>query len=235
MASTPSLSLPLLQSSQAQKHVTVNEALLRLDGLVQLRLQSRQIADAPVPVVDGTCFAVPVGATGAWFGQDGSIAIGTNGGWVFAQPQDGWRAYIVDEGREAFRLGGVWITGVLAAGGTGATSRITIAEADEAIGAGSSVTLGLQIPKDGMVFACSARVVQDLTGTLTGWSFGTAADPTKFGSGMGSVSGAYCTGILSSPTTYYADTPLRVTAIGGTFSGGLLRVALHYYHVDLPS
>ena len=33
---TARLGLPLLQPAQAQKHVTVNEALMRLDGLVNL-------------------------------------------------------------------------------------------------------------------------------------------------------------------------------------------------------
>ena len=33
---SPILSLPLLQASQAQKHVTHNEALMQLDLLVQL-------------------------------------------------------------------------------------------------------------------------------------------------------------------------------------------------------
>ena len=40
MADTTNLTLPLLAASQAQKHVTVNEALSRLDGMVQLRLLS---------------------------------------------------------------------------------------------------------------------------------------------------------------------------------------------------
>ena len=35
MTDTANLLLPLLQAAQAQKHVTVNEALLRLDALVQ--------------------------------------------------------------------------------------------------------------------------------------------------------------------------------------------------------
>ena len=37
---TAKLGLPLLAPAQAQKHVTVNEALMRLDGMVDLVLQS---------------------------------------------------------------------------------------------------------------------------------------------------------------------------------------------------
>ena len=38
--SSPRLALPYLQPSQAQKHVTHNEALLRLDAIVQLALEA---------------------------------------------------------------------------------------------------------------------------------------------------------------------------------------------------
>ena len=44
MTDTSNLTLPLLAAAQAQKHVTVNEALQRLDGVVQLTLRSRSEA-----------------------------------------------------------------------------------------------------------------------------------------------------------------------------------------------
>ena len=100
MADTSNLNLPLIAAAQAQKHITVNEALVRLDGLTQLRLLSRT-ADVPASASDGQSFGVPNGATGAWAGQDGAVAIFSKGGWVFASPVTGWRAYIVDEGSTA--------------------------------------------------------------------------------------------------------------------------------------
>ena len=45
---SPILSLPLLQASQAQKHVTHNEALMQLDLLVQLTVADRT-RTAPPP------------------------------------------------------------------------------------------------------------------------------------------------------------------------------------------
>ena len=38
MAETAKLTLPLLEAAQAQKHVTVNEALVRLDAAAHLTL-----------------------------------------------------------------------------------------------------------------------------------------------------------------------------------------------------
>ena len=48
MSETTQLGLPLLQPAQAQKHVTVNEALVRLDGLTQLVLASATVTAPPV-------------------------------------------------------------------------------------------------------------------------------------------------------------------------------------------
>ena len=53
MSETNRLSLPLVQPAQAQKHVTVNEALVRLDGLVNLVLNSVTTTSPPAAVVEG--------------------------------------------------------------------------------------------------------------------------------------------------------------------------------------
>ena len=45
MQTTPQFNLPLIQSGQAQKHITMNEALTRLDALAQLRLISMKAED----------------------------------------------------------------------------------------------------------------------------------------------------------------------------------------------
>ena len=47
MANTTHLQLPLLAAAQAQKHVTYNEAIQRLDGLVQLSVKDRDLISPP--------------------------------------------------------------------------------------------------------------------------------------------------------------------------------------------
>ena len=66
MIVTSRYGLPLLQAGQAQKEITHNEALARIDVLAQLAVDSR--ACATVPTADGT-WIVPSNATGAWAGQ----------------------------------------------------------------------------------------------------------------------------------------------------------------------
>ena len=50
---TARFGMPLLQPAQAQKHVTVNEALMRLDASVNLVIQSVSQVSPPLAVLAG--------------------------------------------------------------------------------------------------------------------------------------------------------------------------------------
>ncbi|MCP5039249.1 MAG: DUF2793 domain-containing protein [Rhodobacteraceae bacterium] len=88
------LSLPYIQPSQAQKHVTHNEALQRLDILVQASVQSLEITTPPGAPADGDAYVVGPGATGAWAGQDDNLTTWSDGVWAFFPPQPGW--HVID-------------------------------------------------------------------------------------------------------------------------------------------
>lgn len=102
MDRTARLSLPYLSPSQAQKHVTLNEALTALDALVQLTVASRTLPLAPEPS-DGTCQIVPDGEPSA-----GHIAQFADGNWRVISPAAGWRTWILDEDRLAVFNGNHW-------------------------------------------------------------------------------------------------------------------------------
>ena len=91
---SPRLELPFIQPSQAQKHVTHNEAIEVLDAVVQMRLESIDQNDPPTSATDGQAWHVSSTPTGAWTGHAGSIASWRNNGWLFLQPSDGWIAWI---------------------------------------------------------------------------------------------------------------------------------------------
>ncbi|MEO1312334.1 MAG: DUF2793 domain-containing protein, partial [Pseudomonadota bacterium] len=93
MNETYHLSLPLVAAAQAQKHVTVNEALARLDTLAQLRVVSAAVTSPPAGPIDGESYIVPAGAGGDWSGQAPKIAVFANGAWEFITPKAGWRAW----------------------------------------------------------------------------------------------------------------------------------------------
>jgi hypothetical protein len=87
------LDLPYIQGGQAQKHVTHNEALERLDLLVHLAVEDFG-AETPPPAdpAEGQVWALGPAPTGAWEGQGGTLAAWSNGGWLFVAPGTGWRA-----------------------------------------------------------------------------------------------------------------------------------------------
>ncbi len=235
MTDTSQLRLPLLQPAQAQKHVTVNEALVRLDGLAQLVMQSRSATTPPASAPDGTVYMLPAGSVNAWAGQDGNLAIASNGGWVFLAPQAGWRGYVADEALAVIHDGSAWVPDGTTQSPGGARTETRIIEADHVIGAGPASTTTLQIPQYASVVAVTGRILADITGTLTDWSLGVAADPQRYAGGLGLAAGSWVIGMSGSPLTYYADTPLLLTANGGDFAGGTLRLAIHYSAVTPPA
>jgi len=68
MSTSTHLLLPYVLAAQAQKHVTVNEALRLLDGLLQLAVLDRHLTTPPASPADGDRYIVASGATGAWSG-----------------------------------------------------------------------------------------------------------------------------------------------------------------------
>ena len=111
MIPTPNLALAPLAAAQAQKHVTVNEALARIDAAAQLSVLDRDLADPPGSPADGDRYLVAAGATGAWTGRDGTVAAwdAGAGAWQHFAPRAGWRAWIADEGALLAFDGAAWI------------------------------------------------------------------------------------------------------------------------------
>lgn len=231
---TMRLQLPLLQAAQAQKHVTVNEALTRLDAMAGVVLDSTSAPNPPGMVTDGQCWGVPAGAVGAWTGHEGQIAVGSNGGWVFVRPARGLRAFVVDAGVGAIHDGRDWYLGGSMLGQTGAGLANRMAEAEVVVGAGAVVETGIAIPAHAMVIGAVARVTQDLTGSLQAWRLGSPGADNRFGQGLGKAAGSWARGMLSAPTTYYSESSLVMTAEGGSFDGGRVRLAVHWMELRLP-
>ena len=65
MDTTPNLALPYILASQAQKHVTHNEAIRALDALVQISVKDRDLAAPPGAPAEGDRYIVAAAATGA--------------------------------------------------------------------------------------------------------------------------------------------------------------------------
>ena len=234
MANTANLSMPLLAQSQAQKHVTVNEALALLDSVAQLTLESVTTATPPVSPVEGQGYVVASGGTDAWLGADGQLAVFTNGGWRLIAPQAGWKAWIKDEGRAYFYDGTEWHGDAVIASPHGARISLEVMEFDHTLTSGVTNTTSQMIPAYSVVFGVTGRVTQAVTGSLASWSLGVADSTARYGSGLLKPQSSWAFGLTGQPVSYYAQTPLVLSAKGGTFSGGIVRLAVHLMRFGLP-
>jgi hypothetical protein len=106
---SPNLLLPYIMPSQAQKHVTHNEAVRALDALTQIAVVDRDRMAPPADPFDGDRYIVPAGATEAWSNKTGQIAAWQDGAWAFYMPGEGWLAWVIDEGRLLVHRGSEWL------------------------------------------------------------------------------------------------------------------------------
>ncbi|NNL35725.1 MAG: DUF2793 domain-containing protein [Silicimonas sp.] len=234
MADTSRLGLPLLDPAQAQKHVKVNEAFLRLDALSQITLAGMGTTVPPVSPVDGEVYAIGAGASGAWASEDGKLAVFLNNGWDFVLPRPGWRAFDAGAGVAVTFDGIDWIegAGALSLNGAGFVHRTV--ETDHSLQSGSTSVVTAAIPGDAIVYGVTARVISTLGGA-TSFDLGVLGSSNRYGSGFGVATGSWARGLTGSPLAYYAPTDLVVTAGGGAFDGsGVLRVAVHFAELTLP-
>ena len=117
MDDTPRLSLPQIISGQALKHITHNEALMRLDALVQASVESSAVTTPPTSPLEGEAWIVPASATGVWAGHSEEIAAFQAGAWTFYDPAPGWQVFDKASGTLCVFSGTGWIA--VAATGAG--------------------------------------------------------------------------------------------------------------------
>jgi hypothetical protein len=115
---------------------------------------------------------------------------------------------------------------VLAAGPNGSQAKLGVAEQLVAGLSGASVTASTQIPAGGLVLAVSSRVVTAITGA-TSFSIGYTGNTSAFGSGLGVSAGSTNEGLIG-PNPFYSATNIILTAAGGNFTAGAVRLAVMY-------
>jgi hypothetical protein len=229
---TPNLGLPTLVQGQAQKEITHNEALLRLDALVQTSVRSRALATPPGSPANGDRWIVPPGAGGAWAGQTDRIAFWRETAWAFFVPTNGWRVQVEDERLAVIWSDGAWRDRIVGTANGGAIRLVAIEQELTLTGAFVDATIAV-IADRMIVLAVASRTTQAITGAAS-YSVGVAGNPSQFGGSLGVALGSNNIGVIG-PTAFYANTPIRITAAGGNFTGGKVRVVLYALAFAAPS
>lgn len=171
---TAKLGLTETANGQAN-YLNVNEALARLDQLVQASALDKDLAAPPGSPANGALYIVAASPTGAWSGKAGQLAywLTSVGAWTFVVPREGFKVYVDDENTSYKYDGAAWVQdsagGVTAVNGkTGAVTvlaPIIIACSDEttplAAGAGK---VTFRMPYAFTVTAVRASLVTAQTG-----------------------------------------------------------------------
>lgn len=239
MSSTARLNIPMIAASQAQKEITHNEALTVLDALSHLAVLDRNLT-APPAASDGDSYIVASGGSGDWTGQDGKIAHYADGAWTFLAPFMGLIAFIADEGTLTVYTASGWAdygallsqVATLSRTPSGAESRMCTVEEELTGLSGASLDTSIVIPNRAVVWCVSTRTTTAITGAAS-YDCGIAGDTSKFGGSLGIAEGSTNAGVIG-PQAFYSDTNVRLTANGGSFEAGAVKVALHYLLPVVP-
>ncbi len=114
----------------------------------------------------------------------------------------------------------------VAQGANGANLQLGVLEFAVTGLSGATVTAGTQIPANCIVLAVGCRVTTAIAGA-TSFSVGVSGTPGQFGSGLGISAGTTNYGVIG-PTALYSATNLLLTAAGGNFTAGAVRLSIHY-------
>jgi len=111
MATTPHLGLTLVEQSQAQKEVTVNQAFTRAEAILNTGAKTRGSNTPPGSPAAGDVHIVGLSPTGAWSGQADKIAY-YDQTWRFIIPGEGMTLWVNDEDTPYTYTGFAWISTV---------------------------------------------------------------------------------------------------------------------------
>jgi hypothetical protein len=118
----------------------------------------------------------------------------------------------------------------VAQGANGANIQFGVLETLVSGMSGASVNAPTQIPANCIVLSVGAWVVTTITGP-TSYQVGVAGNLTQFGSGLALTAGSTNYGLIG-PTAFYSATPLTLTATGGNFTAGAVRLSIHYINAN---
>lgn len=225
MSQTGRLGLPYIITSQAQKEVTHNEGLNRLDAFVTPVVID--IADAaPGSPNVGDLYIVGTSPTGAFASQNNNLAQYLTGGWVFYTPFK-WMDAVVEslDSRITFN-GSAWVSFGLIMQDSGEYLRILRWQEDIDLSVATQSTK--VIPNRSTVLAVNTRVITALTGTVGSFGVGVSGDTSRYGNGIGTGQDSTNVGLTYHPVSYYSDTPLDLTPDSGSFATGVVRVNVQY-------
>jgi hypothetical protein len=107
---TPRLGLSMMLASQADKHVTLNMALEKLDALIGVQAITRALTQPIAAAEAGDIFLLSNSGQGVWSGYPkGTLAYYSEAGWTCVGAPNGTLLFVLDEGITLLKKEGDWV------------------------------------------------------------------------------------------------------------------------------
>lgn len=110
MATTNNISLTEMEVGQSQKETTYNNAIKKIDSILNRGVISLGDETPPVSPAAGDIYILGATPTGAWASQANKIAAYYSGSWKFVTPKTGATYFVIDVGRFYKWGGSAWAT-----------------------------------------------------------------------------------------------------------------------------
>ena len=120
-----------------------------------------------------------------------------------------------------------------AVGPNGSALRLNVSEIALLGLSGATVTATSAIPAGALVVGCAVRVTTAITGAAS-FSIGYTGSTSAFGSSLSIAAGSTNNGLIG-PNPFYSATNVVITAAGGNFTGGAVRLSLMYLSITPPT
>lgn len=226
MTQTLKLKLPYILTAQAQKEVMHNNALDLLDVFTRPSVLEMAKNTPPASPTAGDCYVIGASPTDEFAGHAQKVACFTSNGWIIATPFK-WMDVVngADQTRYMYD-GSSWQPYGLIAQDSGEYLRVERLQEVVTL-SGATTTTSLAIPNRATVLAVNLRVTTAITGA-TSFDIGVSGDTARYGDDLGIALDTTNIGIAQHPQGYYADTPLVLTANGGSFTGGEVALVVQY-------
>lgn len=231
MTDTANLGITNLAAASSQKHVAVNEGWRTVDALAQIGVIDKDLSAPPASPNDGDTYIVGANPTGLWVDQADKVAYYAEGAWFFYAPKNGWLAVVNDEDVLYRYIGSAWK--VFGGGAGGASTSLVTLEEDLTGLTGFTVSTSIVFPSRSIILAASVLVTATITGASS-FECGRSTGNSQFGGFLSVANGSSNIGAIG-PTAIYADEPVVLTSQGSNFTGGDVKVSLHYIALSGPS
>ena len=237
MSKTERLGLPYILQAQAQKEVTHNQALNRLDVFVNT--VAEDIVDAPPTTAnDGDIYIVGDNPQGIFEGNVNNLAQFTGGSWTFYQPLNYMEVMIALLKQKFIFIANEWTllnSSTILNGDIDRTKSdrtnskyLKIEDWQEDLNlSGKVVSSKNIIPDHSLVIAVNIWVIEEITG-VPSFTVGVKEDPSRYGDKLKPTKDTTNIGMTYHPITYYYDTPITIMPNQMEFKSGMVRVSVQY-------